>query len=100
MAGGVDRAAKRGAVVGATGGLLTKTEGLKTKINGPFEVCALSEWHVQLRTSSAVHDQPVNQFKVHRDMAARCTTVTDVLEDLLKHADMLPAAEPSSSPSK
>ena len=80
--------------------LLTKTEGFKTKVNGPFVVCAISEWHVELRTSGAVHGQPVNQFKVHRDRVARCTTVMDVLEDLLKHADMLPATEPSISPNK
>ena len=32
--------------------LLTTTEGFKTKVDGPFVVCALSEWHVELRTSA------------------------------------------------
>ena len=75
--------------VGDLAYLLTKTEGFKTKVNGPFVVCALSERHVELRTSGAVHGQPVNQFKVHRDRVVRCTPVTDVLEDLLNHADVI-----------
>ena len=86
--------------VGDLAYLLTKTEGFKTKVNGPFVACAISECHVELRTSGAVHGQPVNQIKVHRERMARYTTVTDVLEDLLKHADMLRATEPSSSPNK
>ena len=86
--------------VGDLAYLLTKTEDFETKVNGPFVVCAIAEWHVELRTSCAVHGQPVNQFKIHRDRVARCSTVTDVFEDLLQHADMLPVTEPSSSPSK
>ena len=83
--------------------LLTKTGGFKTTVNGPFVICELSEWHAELRISGAVHGQQVNQFKVHRGRVARCTTVTAVLEDQLKHVDMLPATpqeEPSSSHGK
>ena len=78
--------------VGDLAYLLTKSDGFKTAVSGPFVVCKLTEWHVELRTSSAVQGQQVNHFKVHRDRVARCTTTTDVLEDLLKHADMLPKA--------
>ena len=51
--------------VGDLAYLLTKTEGFKTKVNGPFVVCALSEWHVELRTSA--------QYMVNQSTSSRST---------------------------
>ena len=39
-----------------------------------------------LRTTAAVQGQDPFEFAVHLDRVARCTTVTDVLQDLLKQA--------------
>jgi hypothetical protein len=78
--------------VGDLAYLLTKTSDIKTDVSGPFVVCSVTDFHVELRTSDAVQGQAVKQFKVHKDRVARCTTITDVLEDLLKHAGMLPQA--------
>jgi transposase InsO family protein len=88
----------RALAVGDLAYLLTKKSELKTEVSGPFVVCDVSEWHVELRTSNAVQGQEVSQFKVHKDRVARCTSVTDVLEDLLKHAGMLPQALPEEQP--
>jgi hypothetical protein len=78
--------------------LLRKKSEIKTDASGPFVVCDVSDWHVELRTSNAVQGQAVNQFKVHKDQVARCTSLTDVLEDLLKHAGMLPQSLDEGQP--
>jgi hypothetical protein len=90
----------RALAVGDLAYLLTKKSETKTDVGGPFVVCDVSDWHVELRTSNAVQGQAVNRFKVHKDRVARCTSVTDVLEDLLKHAGMLPQTLDEGQPNK
>jgi hypothetical protein len=88
--------------VGDLAYLLTK--GLKTQVQGPFLVCKLTDTQAVLRTTAAVQGQKSHEFSVHLDRVARCTTVTDVLQDLLKQAgyctrdsaDSKPTATPTS----
>lgn len=68
-------------------------KGRKTAVRGPFVVTALShtnshESTVNLQTTGRVEGQEPRAFKVHRDQVARCTTVVDVLEDLLREAGL------------
>ena len=66
--------------------LLTRNTGFKTKVDGPFLVCKVTDNQAVLRTTAAVQGQDPFEFAVHLDRVVRCTTVTDVLQDLLKQA--------------
>ena len=58
----------------------------KKSITGPFVVESISGGHVHLRTTRRVPDQEVRYISIHMDRVARCTTITDVLEKLLRAA--------------
>jgi hypothetical protein len=76
-------------VVGDLAYLLTRTGGFKPDVKGPFVVVAMSDTRVSLRTTALVEGQASKTFEVHLDRVARATTKTDVLEDLLKHAQIV-----------
>ena len=53
-------------------------------------LCCLRDLHtVELRTTALVEGQQSKTFTVHLERVARATTVTDVLETLLKQANLL-----------
>lgn len=59
--------------------------GSSREVRGPYVVIELHDTgHVSLRTTAMVRGQAVNTYKVPLDQVARCTTVVDVLADLLK----------------
>ena len=58
----------------------------KNSITGPFVVESISGGQVHLRTTRRVPDQEVRYFSIHIERVARCTTITDVLEKLLRAA--------------
>jgi transposase InsO family protein len=68
--------------------LLTPTSGFKTKVQGPFLVHKLTENQAVLRTTAAVCGQTPVEFAVHVHRVARCTTITDVLQDLRRQAGL------------
>jgi hypothetical protein len=76
-------------VVGDLAYLLTRAGGFKPLVQGPFVVTKISDHTIELRTTNLVEGQPSKAFSVHAERVARCTTVTDVLEDLLKHAQVV-----------
>ena len=62
--------------------------GLATKnsVTGPFVFESISGGQAHLRTTRRVPDQEVCYFSIHIERVARCTTITDVLEKLLRAA--------------
>ena len=78
--------------VGDLAFLLTPSDGFKTQVKGPFLVVKKTENQVVLQTTAAIEGQQSHSFSVHVNRVARCTTVTDVLEDLLKQSS--PAKDP------
>lgn len=70
----------------------------RKQVDGPFVVVAVCSepdargQMVTLRTTAAVAEQTVKTFKVRRERVARCTTVTDALERLLR-SQGLPAEQ-------
>jgi hypothetical protein len=83
-------------VVGDLAYLLTRTGGFKPDVKGQFVVVAISDTRVSLRTTALVEGQASKTFEVdkHLDRVARATTKTDVLEDLLKHAQIVKESPP------
>jgi hypothetical protein len=73
--------------VGDLAYLLTRSGGFKPKVEGPFVVTDIADHTVELRTTELVEGQQSQRFSVHLDRVARATTVTDVLETLLKQAN-------------
>ena len=85
--------------VGDLAYLLTRTGGFKPDVKGPFVVESLLDNQVTLRTTALVPGQVSKSFDVHVERVARATTVTDVLEDLLKHARIvqeIPSEDPDT----
>jgi hypothetical protein len=72
--------------------LLTRTGGFEPTIQGPFVVTNIGNHTVDFRTTQLVEGQPFKSFSVHVERVARCTTITDVLEDLLKQAQIVQQA--------
>ena len=58
----------------------------KISVTGPFVVGSISRGQVHLPTTRRVPDQEVRYFSIHIERVARCTTITDVLEKLLRAA--------------
>ena len=83
--------------VGDLACLLTRSGGFKSKVDGPFVVSKLGDRNVELRTA-LVEGQPSKCFSVHLERVARATTVTDVLEALLKQANIVSDAMPRVDP--
>jgi transposase InsO family protein len=75
--------------VGDLAYLLTRSGGFKPKVEGPFVVTKIADHTVELRTTALVDGQPSKTFSVHLERVARATTVTDVLETLLKQANIV-----------
>jgi hypothetical protein len=76
-------------VVGDLAYLLTRTGGFKPDVKGRSAVVAMSDTRVSLRTTALVEGQASKTFDVHLDRVDRATTKTDVLEELLKHAQIV-----------
>jgi transposase InsO family protein len=81
--------------VGDLAYLLTRSGGFKPKVEGPFVVLKISDHTVELRTTALVEGQPSKTFSVHLERVARATTVTDVLETLLKQAKIVQEQAPT-----
>ena len=75
--------------VGDLAYLLTRSGGFKPKVAEPFVVLGISDHTVELRPTALVEGQQSKTFTVHLERVAMATTVTDVLEALLKQANML-----------
>ena len=56
---------------------------------GPYVVESKTDNQVELRTTAAVEGQQSEKFTMRLDRVARCTTETDVCEDLRKQASLL-----------
>ena len=70
--------------------LLIRSGGFKPNaVDGPFVVLGISDHTVDFRTTALVEGQQSKTFTVHLEHVAEATTVTDVLETLLKQANML-----------
>jgi hypothetical protein len=66
--------------------LLPPTAGFKTKVQGLLPVHKLSENQAALHTTAAMRGQEPVEFSVHVHRVARCTIITDLLQDLHKQA--------------
>ena len=84
--------------VGDLAYLLTRSGGCKSKVDGPFVVSKLGDRNVELPTTALVDGQPSKCFSVHLERVARAITVTDVLETLLKQANIVADAMPHVDP--
>jgi hypothetical protein len=69
-------------------------KGFKAKAQGPYVVDKIADQTVWLRTTAAVHGQHSKMLKKHISHVARTVTVTDVLENLLRHAGYSTLHEP------
>jgi hypothetical protein len=59
-------------------------KGFKAKAQGPYVVDKIAD-QMWLRTASAVHGQHSKMLKNHISHVARTVTVTDILDNLLRH---------------
>jgi hypothetical protein len=69
-------------------------KGFKAKAQGPYVVDKIAGQPVWLRIIAAVDGQHSKMFKKHISHVARTVTVTDVLENLLRHAGYSTLHEP------
>jgi Integrase zinc binding domain/Integrase core domain len=68
--------------------------GFKAKVKGPFVVEAIKDQQVDLRSTAQVAERASVHFTVHISRVARATTITDVLQDLLKQAGLQDPGKP------
>jgi Cu/Zn superoxide dismutase len=62
--------------------LLNPTVGCRKKVQGSFLLYKRIEKQAVFRTTAAMRGQTPVEFTVHVHRVARCTTITDVLQDL------------------
>ena len=64
-------------------------KGFSATVLGPYVVTSIGDHSVQLRTTGLVPGQPAVTFQRHVGQVARATTHVDVLEELLRDANLL-----------
>ena len=70
----------------------TSPHGRSQRVHGPYVVERLAGDTVTLRSTAQVSGQAPKWFEVHRSRVARCYTVVDAMEQLLKGEGMFQTA--------